>query len=62
MSQFCHFNYYKLNNSAYTGKYRVLTDLTGITVGNISRADVADFMLREASEMKYIHQTPLLTY
>jgi putative NADH-flavin reductase len=51
-----------LNNGARTGKYRVLTDLTGITVGNISRADVADFMLREAAEMNYAQKTPLLTY
>jgi putative NADH-flavin reductase len=51
-----------LNNGSRTGKYRILTDLTGVTVGNISRADVADFMLREASEMRYLRQTPLLTY
>ncbi|MBW4522534.1 MAG: SDR family oxidoreductase [Scytolyngbya sp. HA4215-MV1] len=51
-----------LTNGARTGKYRILTNLSGVKVGNISRADVADFMLREAAEMRYSKQTPLLTY
>jgi putative NADH-flavin reductase len=51
-----------LTNGAYTGKYRILTNLDGVKAGNISRADVADFMLREVSEMQYVKQTPLLTY
>jgi putative NADH-flavin reductase len=51
-----------LTNGPRTGKYRVLTDLSGVTAGKISRADVADFMLREAAEMRYRGQTPLLTY
>lgn len=51
-----------LNNGPLTGKYRVLTNLSGVKAGNISRADVADFMLREAAEMKYRGQTPLVTY
>jgi putative NADH-flavin reductase len=51
-----------LTNGARTGKYRILTNLSGVKAGNISRADVADFMLREASEMRYSKQTPLLTY
>lgn len=51
-----------LTNGPYTAKYRVLTNLSGITAGKISRADVADFMLGEARNMRYQNQTPLLTY
>lgn len=51
-----------LTNRPHTGNYRVLTNLSGVKAGNISRADVADFMLREAAEMRYGKQTPLLTY
>lgn len=51
-----------LTNGPRIGKYRVLTDLSGVKAGKISRADVADFILREAVEMKYSGQTPLLTY
>lgn len=51
-----------LTNGSRTGKYRALTDLKGVKAGKISRADVADFILREATEMKYKGQTPLLTY
>lgn len=51
-----------LTNGPHTGNYRVLTNLIGVKAGNISRADVADFMLREAAKMQYGKQTPLLTY
>jgi len=51
-----------LTNGPRTGEYRVLTELKGVHGGKISRADVADFILREAGEMKYKGQTPLLTY
>ena len=51
-----------LTRTEFTGKYRVLTDLTGIKTGKISRADVAHFMLQELEHPAYIHQTPLLTY
>jgi len=51
-----------LTNGARTGKYRILTNLSGVKAGKISRADVADFMLGEVSEMRYSKQTPLLTY
>lgn len=50
-----------LTNKAKTGKYRALTDLTDITAGKISRADVADFILRELETKQFLHQTPLLT-
>ncbi len=51
-----------LTKGSRTGKYRVLTDLSGVKTRTISRADVADFILQEAAEMKYREQTPLLTY
>ena len=51
-----------LTNGPLTGKYRVLTDLRGITAGKISRADVAHFMLEELAAPRYLGQTPLLTY
>jgi len=51
-----------LTRTDLTGKYRVLTDLTGIKAGKIARADVAHFMLAELEHPQYIHQTPLLTY
>ncbi len=51
-----------LTNGPRTGSYRALTDLTGITSTRISRADVADFIVRELEERKYTGQTPLLSY
>ncbi len=51
-----------LTNGPLTGTYRVITDLTGVTCGKISRADVAHFLLQEAAAGRYLHQTPLLTY
>ena len=51
-----------LTNGPLTGKYRVVTDLTGVTCGKISRADVAHFLLREVAANQDVGQTPLLTY
>ena len=51
-----------LTNGPLTGKYRVFTDLTGVTAGKISRADAAHFILRELAENRCLGQTPLLTY
>jgi putative NADH-flavin reductase len=51
-----------LNNDPLTGQYRVITDLTGVTAGKISRDDVAHFMLTELLANRYLGQTPLLTY
>jgi putative NADH-flavin reductase len=50
-----------LTNGSLTGNYRILTDLTGVTAGKISRADVAHFMLNELEGKHYLKQTPLLT-
>jgi putative NADH-flavin reductase len=51
-----------LTNGPLTGKYRVLTDLRGVTAGRISRADVAHFLVGELSARRFLGQTPLLTY
>jgi putative NADH-flavin reductase len=36
-----------LTNGPRTGHYRVVTDMTGVTARKISRADVADYLLKE---------------
>lgn len=49
-----------LTNGAYTGQYR-----HGDTIqygANISRADVADFMLKQVSNSVYLHKTPGVSY
>jgi len=51
-----------MTNREATGKYRVLLDLNGITVGKIARADVAAFVLRQLKSDEFLRQTPLLTY
>lgn len=51
-----------LTHGPLTGNYRVLTELTGITAGRISRADVAHFILKELESKRHLRQTPLLTY
>jgi hypothetical protein len=50
-----------LTNGPLTKNYRVLTDMTGVTAGWISRADVAHFFLKELESKQYQRQTPLLT-
>jgi putative NADH-flavin reductase len=51
-----------LTNWPLTRHYRVITDLTGVTAGKISRADVAHFMLENIGSREYLGKTPLLTY
>ena len=51
-----------LTNGPETGTYRVLTDMTGVKAGKISRADVAHFILKQLDSSEYSSQTPLLTY
>ncbi len=50
-----------LTNGPLTKNYRMLTDMTGVTAGRISRADVANFFLKELESKQYLRQTPLLT-
>jgi putative NADH-flavin reductase len=51
-----------LTNGPLTGRYRVITDLAGVTAGKISRADVAHFILQQLVAPSRLQQTPLLTY
>jgi len=51
-----------LTNGPRTGMYRVIDDLTNLTAGKISRADVADFMLKELRNPSHFGKTPLLCY
>lgn len=50
-----------LTNDEATGRYRVLLNLDGVTVGKITRADVAAFVLQQLSSDDFLRQTPLLT-
>ena len=50
-----------LTNGLMRSRYRILTDLTGVKAGKISRADVAHFILEQLASPGYIKQTPLLT-
>lgn len=51
-----------LTNDAAKGQYRVLSDLEGVTVGKITRADVADFLLKQVTCDNYLHQFPTICY
>lgn len=52
----------QLTNEHAKGEYRVLLDLSGIKVGQIARADVAAFVLKQLTSSEYVRKTPLLTY
>ncbi len=51
-----------LTNGLRTGKYRVIENLSGVTAGKISRADVADFILEQLASPTCFGKTPLVTY
>jgi len=50
-----------LTNGPPTGAYRVLVDPNDWTSGFISRADVADFLIRQVDDNSLFHRTPALT-
>jgi putative NADH-flavin reductase len=53
----------RLTNGPRTGHYRHGLDIQAASlIPTISRADVADFMLRQVSDEKYLHQTPAVMY
>jgi len=53
----------KLTNGRKRGKYRSGDDIGSyILTASISRADAADFMLRQLTDTKYLRQTPGLSY
>jgi putative NADH-flavin reductase len=49
-----------LTGGAATGRYDVLTDPETWRGGFIARADVADFLVKEVLEPKYVGRTPVL--
>jgi putative NADH-flavin reductase len=49
-----------LRSGPATGRARALTDPKDWTGGSVTRADVADFLVREAFERRFVAQTPLL--
>jgi len=49
-----------LTNGRRTGDYQVLADPRDWRNGLISRADVADFLVRQIDDTTYIHKTPVL--
>ncbi|MEU6214525.1 NAD(P)H-binding protein [Streptomyces sp. NPDC047023] len=53
----------RLTSGPRTGSYRVLTHYTpGMSVKSISRADVADYLVREAEQLANLGRYPALTY
>ena len=53
--------YPRLTDGAHTGKYRV--GYVGKNSGTqLSRADGADFVLKELNEQKYVRQAPVVSY
>jgi uncharacterized protein YbjT (DUF2867 family) len=49
-----------LRSGPAKGHARALTDPKDWTMGSITRADVADFLVREAFERRFVGRTPLL--
>jgi putative NADH-flavin reductase len=50
-----------LTTGPRTGAYRTGADLPVRITSNISRADLAEFLIREAVEGEYIRETPIIT-
>ena len=50
----------RLTEGPHTGKYRV--GWVGVNTGtSISRADIADFMLKQVTDTTYLHQAPMIS-
>jgi uncharacterized protein YbjT (DUF2867 family) len=49
-----------LRNGRATGRARALTEPKDWTMGSVTRADVAAFLVREAFERHFVGRTPLL--
>ena len=50
-----------LTNGARKGRYRVGFDIPIKLFSSVSRADVAEFMLKQLSDDTYLHQAPTIT-
>ncbi len=51
-----------LTNGPLTRSYKIVTDITGVKAGKISRADVAHFILEQVDRPAFIREKPLVTY
>lgn len=51
----------EFTNDSSSGDYRIITKLDGKRAETISRADVADFLVKQVDSDRYLHQTPLIT-
>jgi putative NADH-flavin reductase len=51
-----------LTNGASTGRYRIAVDGIPAKGTHIARADVADFMLRQAMDHDYLRKAPAIAY
>ena len=51
-----------LTNGSRTGRYQVLEDPKCWRGGLISRADVADFLIKNVEDRVYVGKTPVLAY
>ncbi len=49
-----------LTNGPETDRYRVLLDPAQWTAGSISRADVADFLVKEVTDRRFIGRAPVI--
>ena len=49
-------------NGPLRGKLRIATDLNGVTIRSISRADAAEFVLDQLTDNRFIGKTPLIGY
>ena len=53
----------RLTNGPYTGRYQSGEDVRGGTLlASISRADVADFMVKQLTGDRYVQRTPAVLY
>ena len=50
-----------LTNGPKTNAYRALVDPCSWTCGFISRADVADFLVKQIDDDDFLYKTPVLT-
>jgi putative NADH-flavin reductase len=52
----------RLTNKRATGEYQVFLSGDSYKATTISREDVADFMLAQLTEDRYVHKTPVISY
>lgn len=51
-----------LNDGPLTGRYRIAVDDLPVKGMHIARADVADFMMRQATSDDYLYKVPSIAY